>query len=153
MAAVFHPPVAVITDSDTPTRRSSLAALRRASFIMPRLGARRAHVFAQAGRDAGSLPGFAKVVDRMPYSVLVCTREHALLWLWSAKTQEAVFQIDVTLLHSEDLEAVASFSRFGILLIAKRFSPYRILANYRFEKHSRCRRQWEVLPMGLHLEF
>jgi hypothetical protein len=47
--------------------------------------------------------------------------------LWSGKTQEAVFQINVTLLHPE---AVASFSRFGILLIAKRFSPDRILANY-----------------------
>src|ERR1700751_6079189 len=44
---------------------------------------------------------------------------------------EAVFRINVTLLHAEDLEAGTSFSRFGILLIAKRFTPYRILANYR----------------------
>jgi hypothetical protein len=44
---------------------------------------------------------------------------------------EAVFRINVTLLHAEDLEAGTSFSRFGILLIAKRFTPYRILANCR----------------------
>ena len=50
--------------------------------------------------------------------------------LWSAKTQEGSFRIDITLLHPKDLQGVASFSRFGILLIAKRFSPYRILANY-----------------------
>jgi hypothetical protein len=48
------------------------------------------------------------------------------------KPRRAAFRIDVTLLHPDDLEAIASFSRFGILLIAKRFRPYRILANHRW---------------------
>ena len=45
------------------------------------------------------------------------------------KTRMAVFQINVTLLHPEDLETGLRF-RLGILLIAKRLSPYGILANY-----------------------
>jgi len=43
----------------------------------------------------------------------------------------AVFQINVTLLQPEDLEVGARFLASEYLLIAKRFSPYRILSKYR----------------------
>jgi hypothetical protein len=37
----------------------------------------------------------------------VCEMEQQRNELWSAKTQEGIFQINVTLLHPEDLEAGA----------------------------------------------
>jgi hypothetical protein len=66
---------------------------------------------------------------------IFCTRQSLMLenlaLLWSAKTQDGSFSNQCNIVTLRGSQGWGSFSRFGILLIAKRFSPYRILAKYR----------------------
>ena len=55
--------------------------------------------------------------------------------LWSAKIQDGSFLNQCNIVTSRGSRDRASFSRLGILLIAKRVSPYGILANYRLTQY------------------